>query len=148
MRLAAVIFAVLSTCPVLAYTLTGSPQSTRAIVTTTTIAPSSPTTTAPSTSPIPAALPVPIASTTTTAPASLGASPEEVDAWQQTAICEESGNNDPSFGYYGIYPSTWRAFGGTAFAPVAGQASKPEQVEIGMRIEGHPPDQGGCQGSW
>ena len=47
--------------------------------------------------------------------------------------------------------STRRAgprMGACQFAPVAGEATQAEQVEIGMRIEGHPPDEGSCQGSW
>jgi hypothetical protein len=95
-----------------------------------------------------------VATTTTTIPAPPpvvsppGASASEVAAWQQTAQCEEGGRNDPTFGYFGIYPNSWRAFGGARFATVAGQATQAEQVEIGMAIEGHPPDIGGCSGSW
>ena len=87
--------------------------------------------------------------TTTTAPPTTTTTTDpEVAAWQQTAICEESGADDPTYGYYGIHPDSWLAYGGAQYAPVAGEATQSEQVAIGMAIEGRPPDVGGCRGSW
>lgn len=55
------------------------------------------------------------------------------------AICEEGGNNDPTMGYFGIYPSTWEEYGGTAYSPTAGGSSWDTQVTIGDKINGGPP---------
>lgn len=69
-------------------------------------------------------------------------------SWQQVAVCEEGGRNDPNFGYYGITPSTWQAFGGGQYSATAGGASQSEQLAIAQRIQSTPPDQGGCTGGW
>jgi hypothetical protein len=63
-------------------------------------------------------------------------------------MCEEGGADNPTYGFYGIYPSTWQAYGGAQFASTAGGATQAEQVQIGMAIEGHAPDQGSCEGAW
>ena len=71
-----------------------------------------------------------------------------IGAWQRVAICEEGGANDPTFGYFGIEPSTWASFGGTQYSPTAGGATEDEQVVIANRISGgNVPDANGC-GSW
>lgn len=70
------------------------------------------------------------------------------DAWSRVAMCEEGGRNDPTFGYYGITPQSWAAYGGTAYATMAGGASQAEQQEIADRINGgYVPDANGCA-SW
>lgn len=86
--------------------------------------------------PTPSAVSTPPATTTTTVPATSGGS----DAgWNQVAICEEGGRNDPTYGYFGIYTSTWAAYGGTAYSPTAGGSSWATQVMIGDKINGGPP---------
>jgi len=70
------------------------------------------------------------------------------EAWAMTARCEEGGHNDPVFGFYGITPGSWLAYGGGSFAPVAGAASQAQQVEVAVRISPTPPDQGRCSGGW
>jgi len=68
--------------------------------------------------------------------------------WERVAICEVGGNwsmRGPVYSGIGFLNSTWRAYGGTHFAPVAGMASKDEQILVGMRINnGWVPDQYGC----
>jgi hypothetical protein len=56
--------------------------------------------------------------------------------WQQVAICEEGGRNDPTYGYFGIMPSSWAAegMGGTA-----GDYDWATQVTVGDRINGGGP---------
>jgi len=45
----------------------------------------------------------------------------------------------------GFLNSTWYQYGGTRFAPLAGQASVDQQILIGMRVTGGwVPDQYGC----
>lgn len=69
--------------------------------------------------------------------------------WLKVAICEESGRNDPTYGYLGILPSTWVYFGGTKYAPLAGGATWQEQVAIAERVQSDVPDQNGCDpGGW
>jgi uncharacterized protein YabE (DUF348 family) len=61
--------------------------------------------------------------------------------WDALAQCESGGRwdtVDPNPNGYdgglGIYRGTWRAFGGTEFAPNAGLASREEQIIVGQRI--------------
>ena len=68
--------------------------------------------------------------------------------WDQVAICEEGGRNDPTYGYFGITPSSWIAYGGGQYSSTAGGASESEQISIAERISPTPPDQGGCTGGW
>jgi Transglycosylase-like domain len=68
--------------------------------------------------------------------------------WDQVAICEEGGRNDPTYGYFGITPSSWQAYGGGQYSSTAGGASESEQITIAERISPTPPDQGGCTGGW
>jgi hypothetical protein len=64
------------------------------------------------------------------------------------ATCEEGGRNDPNFGYFGIMPSSWAAYGGTKYAPLAGGATYDEQVSVADAISGGwVPDGSGCA-SW
>ncbi|MGA2968865.1 MAG: transglycosylase family protein [Acidimicrobiales bacterium] len=70
------------------------------------------------------------------------------DKWQQVAICEVSGNWSmvgPSFSGIGFANGTWSQYGGRRFAPLAGDASRDQQIIIGMRVvHGQIPDQDGC----
>lgn len=62
--------------------------------------------------------------------------------WDELARCESGGrwdtidaNPDGYDGGLGIYVGTWRAFGGTEFAPRAGYATREQQIVVGMRIQ-------------
>jgi hypothetical protein len=73
--------------------------------------------------------------------------------WLRVAVCEESGRNDPTFGYLGILPSTWAAETGEVDSTAA-SASWAQQVAVAEEIEAHAgmagfvPDQGGVCGDW
>jgi uncharacterized protein YabE (DUF348 family) len=61
--------------------------------------------------------------------------------WDQLAQCESGGRwstVDPNPNGYdgglGIARSTWRAYGGTEYAPNAGLATREQQIIVGMRI--------------
>jgi hypothetical protein len=81
-------------------------------------------------------------------PAPAATSPgADVGAWQRVASCEEGGNDDPTYGYYGITPGSWAAYGGTQYASTAGGATQEQQVAIADRISGGAvPDANGCSG--
>lgn len=85
---------------------------------------------------------------------SIGVSVRELRAeWQDVAICEVGGNwsmTGPRYSGIGFSNATWNAYGGTKYAPVAGQASVIEQIVVGMRVTGGwVPDQYGCNpGGW
>jgi hypothetical protein len=68
--------------------------------------------------------------------------------WQRVAICEVAGNwhmQGPFYSGIGFLNSSWVQYGGHAFAPVAGRATRDEQILVGMRITGgYVPDQYGC----
>jgi hypothetical protein len=73
--------------------------------------------------------------------------------WQQVAICEVGGNwamTGPRYSGIGFLNTTWSTFGGTKFARLAGEASRDQQILIGMRVTGGwVPDQYGCSpGGW
>lgn len=73
--------------------------------------------------------------------------------WQQVAICEVDGDwsmTGPSYSGIGFLNSTWYQYGGARFAPLAGEASRDQQIVIGMRVtNGRIPDQDGCSpGGW
>lgn len=62
-----------------------------------------------------------------------------VSTWDKVAACESSGNWHISTGngYYGglqFSASTWAAYGGTAYAPTAAQATKAQQITIAERV--------------
>src|SRR5688500_13739891 len=62
-----------------------------------------------------------------------------VSTWDRVARCESSGNwtINTGNGYFGglqFSPSTWKAYGGTAFAPRADLASKGEQIRVAERV--------------
>ena len=85
---------------------------------------------------------------------SVGVSVRKLRAeWQDVAICEVGGNwsmTGPRYSGIGFSNDTWNAYGGTRFAPLAGQASVIEQIVIGMKVTGGSvPDQNGCNpGGW
>jgi len=61
--------------------------------------------------------------------------------WDELAQCESGGRwdtvdsgPDGYDGGLGIYRGTWKAFGGTEFAPNAGLATREQQIIVGMRI--------------
>lgn len=60
--------------------------------------------------------------------------------WAAVAMCEEGGNNDPNYGYYGI--KEWNGFDGY---PTAGSAPQSVQLQWEAQNIGAPPDEsGGC----
>ncbi|MER7107841.1 transglycosylase family protein [Streptomyces sp. NPDC000229] len=59
--------------------------------------------------------------------------------WEKVAQCESGGNwsINTGNGYYGglqFSASTWAAYGGTAYASTADQASKSQQIEIAEKV--------------
>ena len=71
-----------------------------------------------------------------------------VEKWQRVAVCEVNGNwsmKGPLYSGIGFSNATWDQFGGTRFAPIAGDATPLQQVLIGMKItKTWIPDQYGC----
>lgn len=62
----------------------------------------------------------------------------DVTVWDRVATCESSGNwsINTGNGYYGglqFSASTWKAFGGQAYAPQAHQATKAQQIAVARR---------------
>ncbi|GHD23572.1 transglycosylase [Streptomyces violarus] len=60
--------------------------------------------------------------------------------WDRIAQCESGGNwhINTGNGYYGglqFAPSTWRAYGGTAYAATADQASKSQQIAVATKVQ-------------
>ena len=73
--------------------------------------------------------------------------------WQHVAICEVGGNwamVGSAYSGIGFANSTWSSYGGSKYAPYAGQASKDQQILIGMKVtKTWVPDQNGCaRGGW
>jgi len=68
--------------------------------------------------------------------------------WQRVAVCEVGGNwamTGPRYSGIGILNTTWYEYGGRRFAPLAGDATRDEQIVIGMRVtRDWVPDQDGC----
>ncbi|WP_338672340.1 transglycosylase family protein [Streptomyces sp. SCSIO 30461] len=67
------------------------------------------------------------------------ASAATASEWDAVAQCESGGNwsINTGNGYYGglqFSASTWAAYGGTAFAATADQASKSEQIQIAEKV--------------
>jgi LysM repeat protein len=68
-----------------------------------------------------------------------GASAATVSTWDKVAQCESGGDwtINTGNGYYGglqFSASTWRAYGGGAYASVANQASKAAQISVAERV--------------
>ncbi|KUM71394.1 LysM peptidoglycan-binding domain-containing protein [Streptomyces sp. ISL-22] len=60
--------------------------------------------------------------------------------WDRIAQCESGGNwhINTGNGYYGglqFAASTWRAYGGTAYAPTADQATKAQQIQVATKVQ-------------
>ncbi|CAM5485827.1 LysM peptidoglycan-binding domain-containing protein [Streptomyces pseudogriseolus] len=69
-----------------------------------------------------------------------GAAAADDGVWDRIAQCESGGDwhINTGNGYYGglqFSASTWRAFGGTAYAPTADRASKAQQIEIAAKVQ-------------
>ncbi|WP_371478947.1 transglycosylase family protein [Kitasatospora sp. NBC_00315] len=67
------------------------------------------------------------------------ASAASVSTWDKVAQCESTGNwsINSGNGFYGglqFTSSTWAAYGGTAFAPQANQATKAQQIAIAEKV--------------
>ncbi|WP_282692830.1 transglycosylase family protein [Streptomyces sp. CC208A] len=67
------------------------------------------------------------------------ASAATASEWDRVAQCESGGNwsINTGNGYYGglqFSASTWAAYGGTAYAPTANQASKSQQIAIAEKV--------------
>ncbi|MFB6889583.1 transglycosylase family protein [Kitasatospora sp. NPDC056327] len=68
-----------------------------------------------------------------------GASAAPASVWDKVAACEATGNwaINSGNGFYGglqFTSSTWAAFGGTAYAPQAHQATKDQQIAVGEKV--------------
>ncbi|MFJ9040492.1 transglycosylase family protein [Streptomyces sp. NPDC102406] len=68
-----------------------------------------------------------------------GASAASTSEWDQVAACESGGNwsINTGNGYYGglqFSSSTWAAYGGTAYASSADQASKAQQISVAEKV--------------
>ncbi|MFI9614017.1 transglycosylase family protein [Streptomyces sp. NPDC052023] len=60
--------------------------------------------------------------------------------WDRIAQCESGGNwhINTGNGYYGglqFSAGTWRAYGGTAYAPTADQASREQQIAVATQVQ-------------
>ncbi|MFF9625818.1 transglycosylase family protein [Streptomyces griseosporeus] len=60
--------------------------------------------------------------------------------WDRIAQCESGGNwhINTGNGYYGglqFSASTWRAYGGTAYAPTADQATRDQQIAVATKVQ-------------
>jgi hypothetical protein len=60
--------------------------------------------------------------------------------WDRIAQCESGGNwhINTGNGYYGglqFSAGTWRAYGGTAYAPTADQAGKDQQIAVATKVQ-------------
>jgi hypothetical protein len=68
--------------------------------------------------------------------------------WERVAICEVDGDwsmTGPTYSGIGFSNATWHQYGGTFFAPLAGDATRDQQILIGMRVTGGwVPDQQSC----
>lgn len=79
----------------------------------------------------PAPVPAPTPSPTITG----GGDPNSAASWDRLAACESGGNwsINTGNGYYGglqFHPSTWRAYGGGAYAEFPHQASREQQIAV------------------
>ncbi|MFF9818787.1 transglycosylase family protein [Streptomyces sp. NPDC014006] len=69
-----------------------------------------------------------------------GAAAADGGVWDRIAQCESGGNwhINTGNGYYGglqFSASTWRAYGGTAYAPTADQASRSAQISVATKVQ-------------
>ena len=58
--------------------------------------------------------------------------------WDRLAQCESGGNWSSNVGAFDgglqFHPGTWRAYGGTRYAPTANQATREQQIAIAERV--------------
>lgn len=99
--------------------------------------PASPRTTRETAALVAAALVVPLALLSATTGEARAA---DSGVWDRIARCESGGNwhINTGNGYYGglqFSPSTWRGFGGTAYASTADRASKAQQIAIATKVQ-------------
>ncbi|MFH9863472.1 transglycosylase family protein [Streptomyces sp. NPDC017202] len=64
----------------------------------------------------------------------------DAGVWDRIARCESGGNwhINTGNGYYGglqFSASTWRAYGGTAYAPTADQATREQQIAVAGKVQ-------------
>ncbi|MET8081764.1 transglycosylase family protein [Streptomyces sp. NPDC005303] len=64
----------------------------------------------------------------------------DTGVWDRIARCESGGNwhINTGNGYYGglqFSAGTWRAYGGTAFAPTADQATRSQQIAVATKVQ-------------
>jgi hypothetical protein len=69
--------------------------------------------------------------------------------WDRLANCEATGNwaINTGNGYYGglqFDAGTWRAYGGTDYAPLPHEASREEQIDVASKVR----DDRGGYGAW
>jgi Transglycosylase-like domain/Protein of unknown function (DUF4038)/Putative collagen-binding domain of a collagenase len=128
----------------------GGPEPTAPPVPSTDPEPSEPTSAPPITSPEPPP-PVPPAEPPPppAAPPRPHTPPAAEPVWDRLAQCESSGDwkIDTGNGYYGglqFDAATWRAYGGTEFAPSAHRATREQQITVATRVR----DDRGGYGSW
>ncbi|GAA2502140.1 resuscitation-promoting factor protein RpfA [Streptomyces thermolineatus] len=67
------------------------------------------------------------------------ASAADIPTWERVAKCESSGNwrTNTGNGYHGglqFTPATWRAHGGTRYAPTADRATKEQQIVVAEKV--------------
>lgn len=72
--------------------------------------------------------------------AASGQAAADSGVWDRIARCESGGNwqINTGNGYYGglqFSAGTWRAYGGTAYAPTADQASKAQQIAVAAKVQ-------------
>ncbi|MBD0838114.1 MULTISPECIES: transglycosylase family protein [unclassified Streptomyces] len=72
--------------------------------------------------------------------ASGNAAAADPGVWDRIAQCESGGNwhINTGNGYYGglqFSASTWRAYGGTAYAPTADRATKSQQIAVATKVQ-------------
>ncbi|MFE8992445.1 transglycosylase family protein [Streptomyces collinus] len=72
--------------------------------------------------------------------ASGNAAAADSGVWDRIAQCESGGNwhINTGNGYYGglqFAPSTWNAYGGTAYAPTADRASRSQQIAVATKVQ-------------
>jgi uncharacterized protein YabE (DUF348 family) len=75
---------------------------------------------------------------------------DDGSVWDRLAQCESTGNwaINSGNGYYGglqFDAGTWRAYGGSAYAPLPNKATREEQIAVAEKVRA---DRGGGYGAW
>ncbi|MFC4947233.1 DUF4038 domain-containing protein [Pseudonocardia sp. GCM10023141] len=105
---------------------------------------------APKPAPAPAPAPAPKPAPPAPAPKPPAPAPPATDGvWDRLAQCESTGNwaINTGNGYFGglqFDMGTWRAYGGTAYAPSAHQATREQQIAVATKVR----DDRGGYGAW